>query len=118
MNMSDPPPHSDGQYPFLLTQGRVLYQSDRNFIEKSEVVEIHHADAHAMGVSEGDLVEVVSSKERIRGTARISRLHTGMISVTSLFGDLASSLDQTDNPDPMLKVPGLPVVPVRVDKVD
>jgi hypothetical protein len=40
-----------------------------------------------------------------------------LVSTTSLFGRLAAELDRSSEPDPMLKVPRLPLIPVRVEAV-
>ena len=117
----------DSEYPFLLARGRLLHQADRtmeigkvgnlNAIQRDEVLEFHEEDADALGISDGEWVEVVSSRETLRGVVRLSSPHKGLISTTGLFGQLATELDRTDVPDPMLKVEGLPLVPVRVEKV-
>jgi len=40
-----------------------------------------------------------------------------VISATVLFGELATALDSNGDCDPMLRVPGLHIMPVRVEKV-
>ncbi|MBI4299011.1 MAG: molybdopterin-dependent oxidoreductase [Chloroflexi bacterium] len=116
----------DGEYPFLLATGRVLHQPDRemevirgdglNMVRRSQIVEIHPEDATTLGIRDGGWVDLVSSSKRIRAQASVSGAHRGVVSVTYLFGELAASLDAASEPDPMLKVPGLPLVPVRLEK--
>jgi hypothetical protein len=65
---------------------------------------------------EGDWIEVVSARERLRGVVRISSPHKGLIATTALFGELASELDASDESDPVLKIQGLPLMPVRVER--
>ena len=125
MTLPEVPEHSDADYPLLLARGRVLHQADRTMeigkagkrstIERDEIVEFNEEDARALGIIDGDPVEVVSSRERLSGIAEVSGPLKGLVSTTGLFGQLATELDQSDNPDPMLKVPGLPLVPVRVE---
>ena len=120
-------PHSDVDYPYLLARGRVLHQSDRtmeirkagkrNEIRRHEVLELHEDDATTIGVEAGDWVEVVSAGRSVRGVVQLSSPHKGLIATTALFGQLISELDASSEPDPMLKVEGLPLVPVRVEKV-
>ena len=118
--------HEDAEYPFLFAMGRVLHQPDRemevirgdglNMIRRDEIVEIHSDDASALGITEGEWLDVVSAEKRIRAQASIGGPHRGLVSATFLFGELATRLDASPEPDPMLKVPGLPLVPVRLEK--
>jgi formate dehydrogenase alpha subunit len=127
MTLADHHPHSDVEYPYLLARGRVLHQSDRtmeigksgkrNEIRRHEVLELHEDDASTIGVEAGDWLEVVSAGDSVRGVVQLSSPHRGLIATTALFGQLISELDASSEPDPMLKVEGLPLVPVRVEKV-
>ena len=40
----------------------------------------------------------------------------GVVNTTSLFGDLATMLDQSPEPQPMLRVPSLDVMPSSLKK--
>ena len=125
MKLSLPPAHVDAEYPFLLAMGRVLHEADRtmeigqeskrNFIERKEVLELHEEDARALGVSKGDQITAVSARKRLHGIVSISSPHRGLISTTALFGQIVTELDRSKDPDPMLKVEGLPLVPVRIE---
>ena len=127
MEMPDAPEHSDPDYPFLLARGRTLHQADRtmeigvagkrNVVERDEVLELHEDDAQTLGVAEGEWVEVVSAGGRVRGIVQLSSPQKGLISTTTLFGQLAVELDASEEADPMLKVETLPLVPVRVERV-
>ena len=127
MSMPDVPVHSDPDYPLLLAKGRLLHDADRtldiekvgkrNTIRRDEIVELHPEDARALGVSEGEWVEVSSSREALRGIVRLTSPQPGLVSTTALFGQLATALDASELPDPMLKLAGLPLVPVRVEQV-
>ena len=124
MSLYDPSVPSDPDYPFFLAQGRVLNQPERemevdlvdgrNVIRRDETVEIHEADARAMGISTGDLVEVESLGATIRGTARLSGPQQGLLSVTTLFGEVITGLERSEDPDPMLRVPTLPLLRARI----
>ena len=127
MKLLEPPARDDQDYPFLLARGRVLHQPEReiniakvgkrNTAEREETVEIHPEDASDLGVSDGDWVEVLSSQGPVRGAARLSGPQRGLVSTTTLFGQLITELERSEAPDPMLKVPGLPLVPARIEKV-
>ena len=118
---------TDGEYPFLLVPGRVLLQSDRemevvkgklNHIKRDEVVEIHPENARELGIEEGDLVAVSTRESRFQGRVQVvPNAQRGVVSSTSLFGQLAVELQASEAPDPMVRVPGLPITPARVDRV-
>jgi predicted molibdopterin-dependent oxidoreductase YjgC len=127
MGLEDAPEHADPDYPYLLARGRVLRQSDesvqvvkagkRNVIERVDKIEIHPDDADELSISEGDQAEVVSGHGRVRGTVEVSGPLRGVVSYTSLFGQLATDLDASPDPDPMLRAPGLPLLAARVERV-
>ena len=127
MVLEDAPEHADKEYPYLLARGRVLHQSDeplevgtaekRNFIDRVDTLEIHPDDASNLSLTEGDEAEIVSRSGRARGVVELSGTLKGVVSYTSLFGQLATELDASSDPDPMMRVPGLPLVPARVEKV-
>ena len=124
MVLPDGSTHEDVEYPLLMAPGRILHDDNqamevcmdgkRNVIQRDQVVELHTSDASALGVVDGDAVEVVWEQDRVRGLVRLSGPHKGLVSTTSLFGSLATKLDQSELPDPILKVPRLTLVPVRV----
>ncbi len=126
MKLSEPPAHDNADYPFLLARGRVLHQpgrdlqiesvDSRNSLKRDEVIELHEEDARELGVSEGEWVEVVHSQGRIRGVVRLSNPQRGLISTTSLFGELITELEASESPDPMMNVPGLPLTPARIER--
>ena len=114
------------EFPLLYTPGRVLAQPDEdvavvqvnghNEINREEVVEINAADAQTFGVADGDLLDVVTPLSRVRGRARVNGILPGVVAVTTLFGELATDLQTSEAPDPALRVPGLDVVPARLEK--
>ena len=129
VTLVDEQDHQDAAYPFLLAMGRVLHQPERqielqlvdgrNRAEREEIVELHSEDAREMSLVDADRVEVVTRDgATTQGTVRLSGPHRGLVSVTTLFGQLISELEASREPDPMLKVPGLPLVPANVTKLN
>ena len=128
MSMPDVPAHSDPAYPLLLARGRLLRDADRpieielvgkrNEIRRPDVIELHPEDAGALGVVEGEWISVVSGAATFRGAARLSGPQKGLVSTTSLFGQMATELEKSDRPAPMLMIDGLPLVPVRVERLE
>ena len=120
----------DGDYPARFVPGRVLLQRDRdtrvvadgpggrNRIEREEVVELNPEDAAAWGIAEGDAVEVQTPGGRLAGQARLEAGRPrGTVAATILFGQLAVDLQNSTEPDPMARTPGLDIRPARVVKV-
>ena len=126
VSLVDAPGHTDDEYPLLLAQGRVLHQPEqdigivdvegRNSIQRRETVTLHAEDAEKLGISDGDSVDVESARGVISGVASLTGPLQGIVNVTTLFGQLIWDLERSDEPDPMLKVPTLPLLPVRVFK--
>ena len=127
MSMSVVPEHEDNEYPLMLAHGRVLHQPEedieiiqingKNAIQRDETIQLHPEDAAELGIAEGDWVEAVSGRGRAAGTADITGPQRGLVSITTLFGDLITGLVQSEDPDPMLNVPTLPLTPVRIVKL-
>ena len=118
---------TSAEYPLLFTPGRVLAQRERemevervggmNRIRRDEQVEMHPEDAAVLGCRDGELVEVVSSQERVRGRVSIKgEQQKGVVAMTTLFGELASRLQGSEAPDPMAKVPMLWIRPARIER--
>ena len=126
VSLVDAPTHDDDAYPLLLAHGRVLHQPEvdigivdidgRNAISRPDTVTLHADDAETLSVSEGDQVDVESSVGTIVGVASLSGPLRGIVNVTTLFGQLIWDLERSDEPDPMLKAPTLPLLPVRLLK--
>ena len=124
MTLREAPVHQDEDFPMLLAHGRVLHQPEeeieiiqidgRNAIRREESLQIHPDDAADLGIEEGDWVVAVSLRGRVAGVADLSGPQRGLVSITTLFGDLITGLAQSQEPDPMLNVPTLPLVPVRL----
>ena len=112
----------------ILAHGRVLSQPDRpvgvmrqgqmNYLDRVEEVQIHREDARALSISRGDSVEVQdgSGSTLASGVAALNSPQPGLVSVTTLFGEVASEMQDSENPDPSPRIPGLPLTPVRLVK--
>ena len=121
-----PRPTPPREFPLLYAPGRVLAQPDedvavvqvngQNALQRDEVVEMSVADAQAFGIADGDLLDVVTPLSRVRGRARVNGMMPGVVATTTLFGELATDMQASDAPDPALRVPGLDVMPARLEK--
>ena len=127
LNLQDAPAAGNGEFPMRLAMGRVLHEPDReveivnvdgrNTVVRREVLEVHSDDAIAHGISDGDWIEAVCAGGRIGGVAQLSGPQPGLISTTKLFGQLITELESSGEPDPMANVPGLPLLPARIERV-
>ena len=121
----------EAEYPAWFVPGRVLLQRDRemqveieadsnlNRIVRDELVELNPADAASWSVAEGDAVEVQTRQGRLAGLARLdAAIPPGTVAATILFGQLVVDLQNSPEPDPMSRTPGLDILPARVVKRD
>jgi anaerobic selenocysteine-containing dehydrogenase len=92
----DPPESPSDDHPFLLTTGRTIYHFHTRTktgrapqlaaAAPSVWVEINPEDAAALGVGEGDVVELTSLRGRLRGPVRISGIRRGVVFVPFHYG--------------------------------
>ena len=127
IKVDEAPESRDANFPLLLAHGRVLHQPDRevsvvlvdgrNTLVRNEVMELHEDDAREHSIAEGDWVDAVSARGRMGGVATLTGGQRGLVSTTTLFGELITDLEASDAPDPMLKTAVLPLLPVRLEKL-
>ena len=113
-------------YPLLYVPGRVLLQSQRamevvkgqvNSVKRDERADLNYEDADRLGIQDGDLVEIRTPAHSFYARAAIEEGNQpGIVSSTSLFGQLAADLEASDEPDPMSGTPGLVIMPASIDK--
>ena len=119
-------PGADARFPLMLAHGRVLLEpgrkpnvkveGKRNRVEREERFVLNPTDAAAARLSEGDAAAVTTADgaER-RGVVALSdAVPRGVVSLTTLFGELAVEVDASDRPDPMNHIPRLNAVPARI----
>jgi predicted molibdopterin-dependent oxidoreductase YjgC len=126
MELKPAPARDREEYPFLLAMGRVLHQPERepeietvrgrHRLSRKEIVEIHPSDARDLKVAEGEYVTIQHAGGTLSGIASVHGTQRGIISITTLFGELITALESSKAPDPMLKLPSLPLLPVKVSR--
>ena len=114
------------EYSSWLVPGRVLLQSDRdsklvpgrlNHLVRDELAQIHPSLAKEADVSQGDKIIVETAQGNLTAIVDIDdSVPVGSISITTLFGQLAVELQESEDIDPMSKVIGLNVLPARLVK--
>ncbi len=121
------PQNPDG-FALTLARGRVLSQEVRdahisaekglNRVTRIEHFEMSPLDLKELDIEEDELISLVTeSGATYDGIAKISEaMQRGMISLTTLFGELAADVQASDGPDPMNHLPRMRTLPVRVEK--
>ena len=117
----------DGEYPLILTTGRVLYQYHTRTMTKrvagleakvpESYVEINPETAARLSVQDGDLVLVSSRRGEIKIKAKVTdKLDAGVVFIPFHFAEGAAN--RLTNPvfDKIAKIPELKVCAVKVEK--
>jgi predicted molibdopterin-dependent oxidoreductase YjgC len=118
----------DGEYPFILTTGRSLYQyhtgtmtrqiEGLNQLYGEEMVEINGEDAQAMNINDGNLLEIKSRRGTIQARAKISsHLQKGMLAMTFHFHEAPSNCLTNPQRDPISGTPELKISAVQMKKL-
>ncbi len=118
-------PEAEGS-GLTLVPGRVLHQPERemtvvrrgemNYAEREEIVHLSRADADEAGIKAGDRIRVEADPgaEVVTGVAQLDMPYSGYVAVTELFANIASDMQDSNNPDPAPAVPGLELRSVRL----
>jgi len=138
---SPPSEAPGGEYPLLLTTGRNVYHfhtrtktaraPQLQAASPDVYVELAAADAHELGVADGDWVEVATPRGSVRAQARIARVRPGVVFLPFHYGywDTAGG-DEPDGRgraaneltitewDPASKQPLFKIAAARVSKVE
>ena len=118
----------DEEYPFILNTGRQMYHwhtgtmTRRSFAldarESTPTVELHPADATALGVRDGDTIAISSRRGRITIAARISgRVARHQVFVPMHYREAAANLLTNPVLDPYAGIPEFKVCAVRLSRV-
>jgi predicted molibdopterin-dependent oxidoreductase YjgC len=118
----------DGEYPFLLTTGRVLYHYHTMISRKSKglseiypegVVEINPEDAVRLEIRpDNGLVEIASRRGKVLVKAKVvDTVPPGVVFMTFHFKEAAANLLTHDGLDPVAKIPGLKVCAVKIQRL-
>ena len=95
---------------------------DMNHVERDTWIEVHPEDASTLGVSEGDRVAITAepdaSASRLPDFAfvRLSSPHRGFVSITTLFAEVVTGVQNSDDIDTSPSVRGLPLRHVSLAK--
>ncbi len=118
----------DDEYPLVLTTDRSLFQFHTgtmtrkvrglNTFLSEELVAINPGDAEALGIDDGDKIQVISRRGEVTAKAGVTEsTPPGTIAMTFHFAETPTN--ELTNPalDPVSKIPEFKVAAVRVQKI-
>ncbi|MEW6142146.1 MAG: formate dehydrogenase subunit alpha [Chloroflexota bacterium] len=117
----------DKDYPLVLTTGRSLFHyhtgtmtrkvAGLNQIEPGGTVEIHPADAEALGIANGEMVKVKSRRGEVRTKAKVTEAAApGLVFMTFHFAESSANVLTNAALDPVCKIPEFKVSAVKIEK--
>ena len=118
----------DEEYPLMLTTDRSIYHYHTStmtrkvkgleFLRSEELVELNPADATTLGVSDGEMVRVISRRGKVNAKALVTKMSPpGVISMTFHFAESPTNELTNSALDPVAKIPETKVCAVRVEKL-
>tara|TARA_B100000029_G_scaffold482467_1_gene532531 strand:+ start:131 stop:2983 length:2853 start_codon:yes stop_codon:yes gene_type:complete len=120
-------PQITKDFPFMLAHGRVLIQpghkpevkigaKGNNLIERKEQLQLNPVDGIELKLKDGQNATVETSNGLTKhGLVTFSEsVPMGVISLTTLFGELAVEVDSSLEPDPMNHIKRLNAVPSKI----
>ncbi|MDA1257568.1 MAG: molybdopterin-dependent oxidoreductase [Chloroflexi bacterium] len=133
MAIREPISRRDDEFPFTLAHGRVLLRPeedvrivrddrDMNRVERDTWIEVHPEDASEIGVEYGDRVAIKVETDASAAPlpefalVRLSSPHRGFVAVTTLFAEVATGIQDSDEIDGSPSVRGLPLRHVSLAK--
>ena len=130
VDYTPPPELPTRERPFVLTTGRHLWNFHTNTmtgasqglaeLNPSGYLEMNPADADALGICEGDTVEIGSEHGCVRTTARVcgdASPKRGVVFMPFHFAEAPANALTGGQVDPSAKIPGLKVTAVSIAKV-
>jgi len=115
----------DGEYPLLLTTDRSLYHYHStmtrrvyglNVLDNEELLNIHPEDASRFGVSDGQMVRVVSRRGEVEVKVKVTdSFSPGTVSMTFHFAETPTNVLTSCELDPVAKTPSTKVCAVRIE---
>ncbi len=117
----------DDDYPLMLTTGRSLYHfhtgtltrkvKGLNILRGEGLVEINPEDASALGITDGEMVKVVSRRGEIEAKAKVTEVSPrGVVFMTFHFAESPANLLTNSALDPVSKIPEYKVCAVRIER--
>jgi anaerobic selenocysteine-containing dehydrogenase len=81
-------------------------------------LEINPSDASALGITDGEMVKVISRRGEVMAKAKVTEVSpVGVVFMTFHFAESAANLLTNPALDPVSKIPEFKVCAVRVERV-
>ena len=117
----------DEEYPLVLTTGRSLFHfhtgtmsrkvKGLNIFKGEEKVEVNPEDALKLGITDGEIVKVISRRGKVIVKAKVTEdSPAGVVFMTFHFAESLTNLLTNPVLDPVSKIPELKVCAVRIEK--
>ncbi|WP_243026937.1 formate dehydrogenase subunit alpha [Thermus albus] len=116
------------EYPLTLSTGRVLYHWHGGTLSRNSrlqeaypelKVEVNPKDAQRLGIQDGEVVQVVSRRGRIRAKAWVTdRTPEGVVYAPFHFAEAPANRLTLNALDPISRIPEYKVSAVRLEKLD
>ena len=90
----------------------------KNVVVHSDYFDLNEDDAMMLGLEQGDIIDVVSAHSRMRGTVQITQIVKGLVGSVKSFGDFVQRLELSKVPDKFMKMEGLPLIPIQIERVE
>jgi formate dehydrogenase alpha subunit len=118
----------DDEYPFVLTTERSLYHfhtatmtrkvDGLNILRTGELVEINPRDAAELGITDGEVVRVISRRGAVTARTMITdACLPGLASMTFHFAESPTNVLTSPAIDPVAKIPETKVCAVRIERI-
>jgi len=123
-----PAEEPDGEYPFILTTGRVLFHWHAGTMTRRSktltdqmneaFVEVNPCDAKKLKVGSGDVIRVRSRRGEIKVKAWVTeRVKKGVVFIPFHFSEAAANILTNSALDPIAKIPEFKVCAVSLEKI-
>jgi len=117
----------DDDYPLILTTGRSLYHfhtgtltrkvKGLNILRGEGLVEINPGDASTLGITDGEVVKIVSRRGEVEAKARVTEVSPiGVVFMDFHFAESPTNILTNSALDPVSKIPEYKVCAVRIEK--
>ena len=122
-----PAEEPDGEYPLILTTGRILmHYGAGSFTRRvasleranpENFVELNPADAERYRIADGDNVKVISRRGELIAKVKLTEIREGTIFMPFLYEESPANRLTNDVLDPVCGIPELKVCAARIERV-
>ena len=128
VEFQEPAELPDKEFPFVLSTGRELYQFHTGTLTRKSkaigqvsptgYVELHSDDAQKYGISDGDIVQVISRRGTVSTFAKVTcEIGRGWLFMPFHFAEGPANMLTNDALDPFAKIPEFKVCAAAIKKV-